>query len=422
MTHRRNALHATFGANWAAFYNGRMTTQITLSKRALALTSSAIREILKVTERPEVISFAGGLPSPATFPVERMRQAANQVLTDAPHAALQYGPTEGFLPLREWVAAHLARNGADISPGRVLITTGSQQGLDLLGKALIDEGSKVLVETPSYLGALQAFSLFQPEFVSMASDEQGIQTDALDPATLDGARFMYCLPNFQNPTGRRLPLQRRKALVEQAAAAGVPVVEDDPYGELCYSGDALPSLLSFNPEGGVYMGSFSKVLAPGLRLGYVVAPEPLFSKLVQAKQASDLHTPSFSQRMVHAVIQDGFLDQHIPIIRDLYARQCALMIAALEKHFPAEAVWNRPEGGMFIWVTLPEGIDTSALLLKAIAQNVAFVPGAPFFAGSPMRHTLRLSFVTVPGERIDAGMEVLGNLVKAEIAALQVAA
>jgi len=422
MTHCRKPLHATFGANWAAFYNGRMTTHITLSKRALALTSSAIREILKVTERPEVVSFAGGLPSPATFPVERMREASNRVLTDAPHAALQYGPTEGFLPLREWVAAHLTRNGAEVSPGRVLITTGSQQGLDLLGKALIDEGSKVLVETPSYLGALQAFSLFQPNFVPMASDGQGIQTDALDADTLDGARFMYCLPNFQNPTGRRLPLERRKALVERAAAAGVPVVEDDPYGELYYSGAPLPSLLSFNPEGGVYMGSFSKVLAPGLRLGYMVAPEPLFAKLVQAKQASDLHTPSFSQRMVHAVIQDGFLDQHIPVIRDLYARQCALMMAALEKHFPAEAKWDRPEGGMFIWVTLPEGIDTGELLLKAIAQNVAFVPGAPFFAGNPMRNTLRLSFVTVPAEKIDAGMEVLGNLVKAEVAALQVAA
>lgn len=399
-----------------------MNAHITLSKRAQALTSSAIREILKVTERPEVISFAGGLPSPATFPVERMREATDKVLRDAPQAALQYGPTEGFVSLREWVAQRLAAHGAPVGPGRVLIVTGSQQGLDLLGKTLIDEGSKVLVETPSYLGALQSFSLFQPKFASMPSDEQGIDTDALTPELLDGARFMYCLPNFQNPTGRRLPLERRKALVEKAAAAGVPVVEDDPYGELSYHGEYLPSLLSMNPENGVYMGSFSKVLAPGLRLGYVVAPEPLFSKLVQAKQAADLHTPSFSQRIVHETIKDGFLDTHIPTIRDLYGRQCRYMLDALQRHFPAEAQWTQPEGGMFIWVTLPKGVDTTRLLAKSIEQNVAFVPGAPFFANDPQANTLRLSFVTVPAEKIEAGMQKLGALVKAEIAGLAQAA
>ncbi len=395
-----------------------MNNQITLSQRALALTSSAIREILKVTERPEVISFAGGLPSGSTFPVERMREATNKVLTDAPQGALQYGPTEGYLPLREWVAARLARNGAPVSAANVLIVTGSQQGLDLLGKTLIDEGSKVLVETPSYLGALQSFSLFGPQFVSMPSDEQGIDTDALTPELLAGARFMYCLPNFQNPTGKRLPLERRKELVAKALAAGVPVVEDDPYGELSYGGELLPSLLSLNPDGGIYMGSFSKILAPGLRLGYVVAPEPLYSKLVQAKQATDLHTPSFTQRIVYETIQDDFLEAHIPTIRDLYGSQCQLMLQALEDYFPAQAQWTQPEGGMFIWVTLPKGIDTTQLLAKAIAQNVAFVPGAPFYATDPQINTLRLSFVTVPAAKIDAGMRILGELVKAEIAAL----
>jgi 2-aminoadipate transaminase len=300
----------------------------------------------------------------------------------------------------------------------VLIVTGSQQGLDLLGKTLIDEGSKVLVETPSYLGALQSFSLFAPAFAGMASDEDGIDVDALTPALLDGARFMYCLPNFQNPTGKRLPLARRKALVATALAAGVPVVEDDPYGELSYGGEHLPSLLSLNPEGGIYMGSFSKVLAPGLRLGYVVAPEPLFAKLVQAKQAADLHTPSFSQRIVYETVRDGFLDEHIPTIRDLYARQCQLMLDALDRYFPAQAHWTRPQGGMFVWVTLPHGIDTTALLAKAIARNVAFVPGAPFYATDPQINTLRLSFVTVPGEKIEAGMKILGELVSEAIAAL----
>lgn len=394
-----------------------MTVKFTLSKRAQALTSSAIREILKVTERPEVISFAGGLPSPATFPVQRMREATDKVFDEAPHAALQYGPTEGYTPLREWIAARHSKNGVTIRPSQVLITTGSQQGLDLLGKVLIDEGSKVLVETPSYLGALQAFSLFQPQFVPMRTDEQGIVTEALTAEQLQGGRFMYCLPNFQNPTGRRMPLDRRQALVQRATEAGVLVVEDDPYGELSYHGEQLPSLLSMNPDNVVYMGSFSKVLAPGLRLGYLIAPEELHGKLVQAKQAADLHTPSFSQRIVYEALQGGFLDRHIPEIRTLYAHQCELMLSALERHFPAEARWNRPAGGMFIWVTLPEGIDTGALLAQAIEQNVAFVPGAPFFAADPQVNTLRLSFVTVPAEKIEQGMEKLGVLVKAAVAA-----
>ncbi|KRG71176.1 PLP-dependent aminotransferase family protein [Pseudoxanthomonas dokdonensis] len=394
-----------------------MTTHITISKRAQALTSSAIREILKVTERPEVISFAGGLPSPATFPIERMKQATDKVFAECPHAALQYGPTEGFTPLREWIAARHSKNGVTIRPSQVLVVTGSQQALDLLGKVLIDEGSKVLVETPSYLGALQAYSLFQPAFSAMETDEQGIVTDALTPEKLAGARFMYCLPNFQNPTGRRMPLERRQELVRKATEAGVLVVEDDPYGELSYQGEQLPSLLSMNPDNVVYMGSFSKVLAPGLRLGYIIAPEALLGKLVQAKQAADLHTPSFSQRIVYEALQDNFLDQHIPKIRELYSQQCNLMLDALDKYFPAQAKWNRPAGGMFIWVTLPAGIDTGVLLQQAIEQHVAFVPGAPFYATAPQTNTLRLSFVTVPAEKIESGMKTLGALVTAAVAA-----
>jgi 2-aminoadipate transaminase len=229
---------------------------------------------------------------------------------------------------------------------------------------------------------------------------------------------MYCLPNLQNPTGRRMPLERRKALLEKAIAAGVPVVEDDPYGALSYGGEELPSLLSMAPEHVIYMGSFSKVLVPGLRLGYVVAPEELLGKLVQAKQAADLHTPSFTQRIVHEAVQDDFLDHHIPEIRTLYAHQCELMLAALDRYFPSAARWTRPQGGMFIWVTLPEGVDSAALLAKAIEQNVAFVPGAPFYANDPQSNTMRLSFVTVPAEKIEAGMRVLGKLLKAQIEAL----
>jgi 2-aminoadipate transaminase len=381
----------------------------TLSQRAQKLTSSAIREILKVTERPDVISFAGGLPSPVTFPVERLRAACREVLAAAPTAALQYGPTEGYLPLREWVAA---RHEVDVDS--VLITTGSQQGLDLLGKVLIDAGSRVLVETPTYLGALQAFSLSEPQFVSADSDDDGLVPGALVPELVRDARFLYCLPNFQNPTGRRLPVERRRALTRLAAEAGLLLIEDDPYGELAYSGERLPTLHSMHPDGVVHLGSFSKVLAPGLRVGYLLAPGPLHRKLVQAKQAADLHTPSFNQRIVYEVIKDGFLDEHIPTIRMLYARQCRAMLDALARHFPPGVTWNRPAGGMFIWVKLPAHLDAMTLLDKAVAANVAFVPGAPFFANEPQINTLRLSFVTVPTEKIEEGIARLGRLIAGE--------
>jgi 2-aminoadipate transaminase len=386
----------------------------TFSQRAQKLTSSAIREILKVTERPEVVSFAGGLPSPATFPVERLHRACNDILRSAPSAALQYGPTEGYLPLREWVAQRYSKDGIRIDVNQVLITTGSQQGLDLLGKVLIDVGSRVLVETPTYLGALQAFSLSEPQFASVPSDDDGPIPSQLTPELTSGARFMYCLPNFQNPTGRRLPTERRRELTRIASNAGLLLLEDDPYGALSYSGEQLPTLLSMNSEGVVHMGSFSKVLAPGLRVGYVIAPEKLHRKLVQAKQAADLHTPSFNQRIVHETIKDGFLDDHIPQIRELYGHQCKVMLEAMKRHFPASVTWNEPQGGMFIWVRLPAGMDSNALLEKAIARNIAFVPGAPFFANEPQRNTLRLSFVTVPKEKIEDGIASLGQLITSE--------
>ncbi|MCO4888549.1 PLP-dependent aminotransferase family protein [Cupriavidus sp. WGtm5] len=383
-----------------------------ISRRAQQLTSSAIREILKVTERPEVISFAGGLPSPASFPVAAMEAATARVFADNPQAALQYAATEGYLPLREFVARR-----HDVSVERVLITTGSQQALDLIAKVMIDPGSKVMVETPSYLGALQAFSLFEPEFVSIPSDDKGLLPDALTPELTAGARFLYALPNFQNPTGRRLPLERRQALVARAQEQGVLLVEDDPYGALSYTGDQLPSLLSMNPDGVIYMGSFSKVLAPGMRLGYVIAPPELHFKLCQAKQASDLHTPTFTQRVAYETVRDGLLDTHIPTIRELYGKQCQTMLDALRRHMPEGVSWNTPEGGMFIWMELPEGLDSMAILEEAVKRNVAYVPGAPFYANNPKRNALRLAFVTVPAERIEQGVAILGELFREAIAA-----
>ncbi len=384
------------------------------SERAEQLQSSAIREILKVTTRPEVISFAGGLPSPATFPVERMQAAFDAVLSEQGRVALQYGTTDGYAPLREWIADSLSTPGAKIAAEQVLMVSGSQQGLDLLAKVLVDEGSRVLVETPSYLGALQAFSLYRPEFTSVATDDDGLIPEHV-PEVAEGARLLYALPNFQNPTGRTLPLGRREALVETCARLGLPLIEDDPYGALSYRGEPLPTMLSMHPGGVVHLGSFSKVLTPGIRLGYVVAPVPLVRKLEQVKQAADLHTAQLTQMVVHEVVKDGFLDTHVPTIRRLYADQCQVMLDALQEFFPSAARWTRPQGGMFIWVTLPSHIDCMRLLDEAIARNVAFVPGAPFYANAPQSNTLRLSFVTVPPEKIREGIARLGGLIAAKL-------
>lgn len=386
-----------------------------LTARSRKVTSSAIREILKVTERPEVISFAGGLPSPFAFPVDELRAACESVLAREPIAALQYGPTEGYQPLRDWIAERCKRHGAHVSASNVLITTGSQQALDLIGKTVVERDRALLVETPTYLGALQAFSLSEPTFVSVPCDEQGpIASDLADLATTPSSA-LYLLPNFQNPSGRRIPEGRRRAVVDVCARSRLLIVEDDPYGELSYTGDTLPSLLSMSSNGVIYTGSFSKLLAPGLRVGYVIAPEKILRKLVQVKQAADLHTPTLNQRVVYEAIKDGLLDRHIPTIRELYASQCRVMLDALDQHFPSTARWNAPEGGMFIWITLPETIDTAVLLEKAVARNVAFVPGAPFFSREPRHNMLRLSFVTVPAEKIWSGVKVLAELIAEEM-------
>ena len=384
------------------------------STRAQQLQSSVIREILKVTMRPEIISFAGGLPSPATFPVERMKAAFDTVLSNQGKVALQYGPTDGYGPLRDWIAQSLSTDDCKISMEQVLMVSGSQQALDLIGKVLIEDHSKVLVETPSYLGALQAFSVYQPEFVSVPTDDNGLLPQEVAKIAA-GARLLYALPNFQNPTGRTMPVERRLQLVQVCEKLGLPLIEDDPYGALSYRNEPLPKMLTMNPDGVIYMGSFSKVLTPGIRLGYVVAPAPLIRKLEQAKQAADLHTSQLTQMVVYETIKDGFLKEHIPSIRTLYANQCQVMLDALDEFFPAGVTWNRPEGGMFIWLTLPKHIDCMQLLEEAIEQHVAFVPGASFYANAPEKNTLRLSFVTVPPEKIREGVAKLAKLIAAKL-------
>ncbi|MDB5861086.1 MAG: aminotransferase, class, partial [Ramlibacter sp.] len=382
----------------------------TLARRAERMNPSVIREILKVTERPGIISFAGGLPSPQTFPVAAFAEACAKVLRDDGHGALQYAASEGYGPLREQVAAMLPWQ---VDPAQVLITTGSQQALDLVAKVLIDAGSRILVETPTYLGALQAFAPMEPEVAGVHGDAEGVDIADL-AAKAAGARFFYVLPNFQNPTGRSMSEGRREALSAAAAQLGLPLVEDNPYGDLWFDAPPPAPLTARNPDGAIYLGSFSKVLAPGLRLGYVIAPRAIAPKLLQAKQAADLHSPGFNQRLVSEVMQDGFLLRHVPTIRALYKAQRDAMLQALDREMAGLGLsWNKPDGGMFLWARLPEGMNAAALLPQAVDKGVAFVPGAAFYAGDPDPRTLRLSFVTATTQQIDTGIAALAAAIRA---------
>jgi len=386
-----------------------------LSSRAEHMNPSVLRELLKVTERPGIISFAGGLPSPRTFPVEEFAQACARVLRDDAQAALQYAASEGYGPLREWVAASLPWQ---VDPGQVLITTGSQQGLDLAAKVLIDTDSRILVETPTYLGALQAFAPMQPQVHSVASDDEGVDLADLRRVQQAGSptRFLYVLPNFQNPTGRMMSEARRVALSAAAGELSLPLIEDNPYGELWFDQPPPAPLTARNPQGCLYLGSFSKVLAPSLRLGFLVAPPALFPKLLQAKQAADLHSPGFNQRVVAEVIKNGFLDRHVPRIRALYKAQRDIMLDALTRHMPEGVSWNRPDGGMFLWARLPAGLDAAALLPAAVERGVAYVPGAAFYASGADARTMRLSFVTASAEEIERGTAALASLIREQMA------
>ena len=391
-----------------------------LARRAAKMNPSVIREILKITEKPGIISFAGGLPSPKTFPVAEFEAACAKVLRDDPQGALQYAASEGFGPLREQVAAMLPWH---VDPAQILITTGSQQGLDLVAKVLIDAGSKILVESPTYLGAVMAFMPMEPEVVSVNNDDQGIDLADLR-AKFDAARFLYVLPNFQNPTGRTMSEARRAALSQEAAQLNLPLMEDNPYGDLWFDAPPPLPLTARNPEGSIYLGSFSKVLAPGLRLGFIVAPKAVYPKLLQAKQAADLHSPGFNQRLISEVMKDGFLDRHVPTIRALYKSQRDAMLDALAREMPVGSAqntltWNTPAGGMFLWARLPEGMNAADLLPFAVEQGVAFVPGAPFYADHADPRTLRLSFVTPSVEDIHRGVAALATAIQVYAAGLK---
>lgn len=393
------------------------------AQRTQWMQSSMIRELLKLTEQPDVISFAGGLPAPEVFPVEEFAAAAQKVLSEEGPQALQYGMTEGYLPLRQMIARHTARYGIHVGPENILITSGSQQALDLIGKVFINPGDRVLVERPTYLGALQAWNAYQAEYVTVSIDDDGMRINELEAALRIGPKFIYALPNFQNPGGVTLSLERREQLVELAEKNGVPLIEDDPYGQLRYEGDHLPSLVRLDSESQrddgalysgnvIYLSTFSKTLAPGLRLGWIVAPVEVIRKLVQAKQGADLHTSTFTQMVAYRVARGGFLDKHIKRIRAVYGERRKVMLAALERHFPECVTWTHPHGGLFLWVTLPEGMDAAELLRQAIEEKVAFVPGSSFFADGGGQNTLRLNFSNASPEKIEEGIRRLGRVLE----------
>jgi 2-aminoadipate transaminase len=377
---------------------------------------SAVREILKVTEMPDVISFAGGLPAPELFPAAEIAQSFYEVISGNGAAALQYSTTEGFPPLREYIAARMRGQGMRAAADDILITSGSQQGLDLAAKVLVNAGDKVIVERPTYLAAIQTLSLFEADFVTVGSDDDGMDVDEAERKLAEhgDVKLIYLVANFQNPSGTTLSLRRRERLIELAEEYGVRILEDDPYGELRYRGRHLPPLKALDPENHVvYLSTFSKTMTPGLRLGWMVADAALYAKLVIAKQATDLHTNTAAQRAAHHYLTHYSPEAHVEKIRAVYGERCEVMLDALARHFPAGVRWTKPEGGMFLWVELPPEVDAAALLQEALKEKVAFVPGAPFFANEKPRNFMRLNFSNQQPERIEEGVRRLARVIAA---------
>ena len=384
----------------------------TYAQRMSAMKPSTIREMLKLSERPGVISFAGGLPAPELFPVDDIRAAAERVLAESGAQAFQYGASEGIAPLREQIADEMAARGIACSADDVLITTGSQQGLDLLGKVFLDPGDVILTETPTYLAAIQAFQCFEANFQPVATDDEGVVPEAVDELAATGrVRFLYVIPNFQNPTGRTLSLARRRQLAEIAARRKLLIVEADPYARLRYRGEHLPPIKSFDTSGQViYLSTFSKTVAPGFRTGWIVASPEVRDKLVIAKQAADLHTSSFDQLVLERYLRDFDNRRHVERVCAAYGERYAVMDEALRRHMPEGFSWTRPEGGMFLWVSGPETMDAMAVLAEAVDAGVAFVPGTDFFPRGGGENHMRLNFSNAKPEAIRDGIARLAAI------------
>jgi 2-aminoadipate transaminase len=392
------------------------------AQRTQRMKSSAIRELLKLTEQPDIISFGGGLPAPDVFPYDEFQEACNRVLENNGRVALQYGTTEGYQPLREMIARHTTRYGIEVTADNILITSGSQQALDLLGKIFINHGDRIIVESPTYLGALQAWNIYGAEYVTVRSDENGLVTDELEAALRAGPKFIYVLPNFQNPTGVTIPLERRLRLVELADRYGVPIIEDDPYGQLRFEGEHIPPIVvldeKLHPRNGhytgnvIYLSTFSKTLAPGIRLAWVIAPPEVIRKMVVAKQGADLNTAMFNQMVAYEVGRGGFLDKHVQHICDVYRERRNVMLDALEEHMPAGVKWTKPEGGLFLWASVPDHLSTVELLKDAVEQKVAYVPGVSFYPCGGGENTMRLNFSYATPEMINEGISRLARVIK----------
>lgn len=398
-------------------FDGRWTTDWdrALARRTDRMKSSMIRELLKFTMLPEVISFAGGMPAPEAFPVRDFREACQWVLSQDAEHALQYGPTEGYPPLKDYLIEAMNKYELPAVRDNVLFTNGSQQALDLIGRCFINEGDKIVTERPTYLGAIQAWNVYDPKYVTVRMDDDGMRMDDLEQALVanPGIKFIYVLPNFHNPAGTTLSLERRYRLVELAVEHGAFILEDDPYGQLRFEGEDLIPICALHKENTIYLSTFSKTLSPGLRLGWIVAPERVIAKLIQAKQGMDLHTSSLVQYLAYDICERGLLRAHVRKIRELYRVRRDAMLQAMEEHFPPEATWTRPQGGLFLWVRLPDCLDSAELLRIAIEGKVAFVPGQAFYPGDGDGHCcMRLNFSYCPPETIKEGIKRLGMAIK----------
>ena len=391
--------------------------------RTKKMGSSVIRELLKLTEQPDIISFAGGLPAPEVFPVKEFREACNYVLDHFGPQSLQYSTTEGYRPLRQMIAHRTARYSVEVTAENILITSGSQQALDFIGRLFINRGDYIVVESPTYVGALQAWDAYGAQYIAVRADDDGMIVDELEEALRVGPKFIYILPNFQNPSGSTLSLERRRKLVAIADKYGVPIIEDDPYGQLRYEGEHIPSVASLDSEyrgpngtqysgNVIYLSTFSKLLAPGLRLAWVIAPPEVIRKLVMAKQAADLHTASFNQYVAYEVGKDGFLDEHVKVIRSVYRERRDVMLEMMDEMFPSEVHWTRPHGGMFLWGVLPREMDAAEVLKVAIERKVAFVPGQAFHAAGDGRNTMRINFSYSSPDTIREGITRMGTMLK----------
>ncbi len=373
---------------------------------------SFVREILKVTDEPDIISFAGGLPNPDTFPEEEFAESTSYILENSGAEALQYSTTEGYEPLRKLVSERYSQNGLSVDPKNILITNGSQQGLDLVAKVFLNNNDTVLVEKPTYLAALQAFGLFEPNFKSIPLLDDGVDVDILRSCIEeDNPKLFYSIPNFQNPTGISYSLEKRKIIGEILNQNETMLVEDNPYGEIRFMGENLPPIKTFTDDS-ILLGSFSKVVAPGIRLGWIVAEDETMHHLVTAKQASDLHSNFFSQMIVHRYLTNYDVEEHLTMIRNMYKDQRDFMVEMIKLHFPEDVKYTEPEGGMFLWVTLPEDMAALELFERTMEDKVAFVPGESFYSDDPQKNTLRLNFSNSNNTKIEEGIKKMGNAIK----------